>query len=383
MASPSLSLPSPSRAAPSVRPQSLRRCLCPQPTLLVRRARPTRALPTAKSAIGGEEEEEQREAKEPAQSRHLVRARTAETSAVASSPNGLEQEASDDNSMPPVYLAFATLLLAASSSSSPASPLAVAAALAAESAADATSGGVAYDPSGGEGLVKTVSGALYVGLVSFFLWRVLGRRARRARQERIAGQAPVETPFTRLLQSLRDKRDEMRAGERAQGKPGQAGPADALLGAAQAGLFAVGLWLFTTKVELAIAGSDLPDGFTARNMAVTVRTILLGLLYLITFIFSANCAGLFALSVQMVVAPGSILDDEQEAAEAAERRRRREEARGGLPRVSVRSSPDELKAAFAAAAGVSRKEEGAEQQQQQQQQQVAAAAATLSSKEDE
>jgi hypothetical protein len=229
-------------------------------------------------------------------------------------------------------------------------PPAAAAASAATSVAASDDSGVAYDPSGGEGLVKTVSGALYVGLVSFFLWRVLGRRARRARQERLAGQQPVETPFTNLLRRLREKRDAMRADERAQGKSGEAGPADALIGAVQAGAIAAGLWYFTTKVEVAVAGSALPDQFTARNMAVTVRTILLGLLYLVTFIFSANCVGLAALAVQMVVAPGSVPTDAEEAAEAEERRRRREEAKSGLPAVSVRSSPDELKAAFAAAA---------------------------------
>lgn len=225
-----------------------------------------------------------------------------------------------------------------------------AAALAAAAAADTEGAAVPYDPSGGEGLVKTVSGALYVGLVSFFLWRVLGRRARRARQERLAGQAPVETPFTSLLRRLRDKRDAMRADERAQGQAGEPGPADALLGAVQAGAIAAGLWFFTTKVELAVANSVLPDGFTARNMAVTVRTILLGLLYLVTFIFSANCVGLAALAAQMVVSPGSVRSDVEEAAEAEARRAAREDARGGLPNVSVRSSPEELKAAFAAAA---------------------------------
>jgi hypothetical protein len=258
-----------------------------------------------------------------------------------------------ESDLSPILLAMGSLTALLASPLSPVAAIALAAAAASSGADD-----VAYDASGGEGLVKTVFGGLYVALVSYFLWRVLGRRARRARQERLAGQPPVETPFTRVLQALRDKRDAMRAEERAQGKPGQAGPGDALLGAAQAALIAAGLWIFTTKVEVAVAGSSLPDGFTARNMAVTVRTILLGLLYLVTFIFSANAVGLAALSVQMVVDPASIPDDEQEAAEAAERRRRREEAQGGLPKVSVRSSPDDLKAAFAAAAGNKKREDG-------------------------
>jgi hypothetical protein len=45
-------------------------------------------------------------------------------------------------------------------------------------------------------------------------------------------------------------------------------------------------------VESAIAVQALPDAYTARNIAVTVRTIIVGLLYLVTFIFSANTLGL-------------------------------------------------------------------------------------------
>lgn len=211
--------------------------------------------------------------------------------------------------------------------------------------------------------MKAVSGALYVGLVSFFLWRVLGRRARRARQERLVSLPAVQTPFTALLQRLRDQRDAMRADDKARGKPGEAGPADALAGALQAGAIAAGLWFFTGKVEASVAASALPAGLTARNMAVTVRTILLGMLYLVTFIFSANAVGLGALAVQMVVAPGSVPDNEQEAAAADERRRRREAAGAGVPRVSVRSSPEELRAAFSRAGARQREAEEAQRLQ--------------------
>ena len=66
-------------------------------------------------------------------------------------------------------------------------------------------------------------------------------------------------------------------------------------GAVQAGAIAVGLFIFTSKVESAISIQALPDAYTARNMAVTVRTIIIGLLYLVTFIFSANAVGLGVL----------------------------------------------------------------------------------------
>jgi len=37
---------------------------------------------------------------------------------------------------------------------------------------------------------------------------------------------------------------------------------------------------------------DLPDQFTARNITVTLRTVVRGLAYLLTFLFGANCVGL-------------------------------------------------------------------------------------------
>lgn len=43
--------------------------------------------------------------------------------------------------------------------------------------------GLKYDSSRGEGIVKTLSGALYIGLLLYFLFKVLNRRARKAREE--------------------------------------------------------------------------------------------------------------------------------------------------------------------------------------------------------
>jgi hypothetical protein len=43
--------------------------------------------------------------------------------------------------------------------------------------------GLTYDSSRGEGIVKTLSGTLYIGLLLYFLFKVLNRRARKAREE--------------------------------------------------------------------------------------------------------------------------------------------------------------------------------------------------------
>lgn len=64
-----------------------------------------------------------------------------------------------------------------------AAPLPAAAAAAAAEAAAAAGDALSYNPTQGEGIVKTLSGAAYVGLLLYFLTRVLNRRARKAREE--------------------------------------------------------------------------------------------------------------------------------------------------------------------------------------------------------
>ena len=60
----------------------------------------------------------------------------------------------------------------------------------------------------------------------------------------------------------------------------------------QTGACAYGLYLFATNVDGYFEGQQLPDQYTARNITVTIRTIVRGLSYLITFIFAANAVGL-------------------------------------------------------------------------------------------
>ena len=64
-------------------------------------------------------------------------------------------------------------------------------------------------------------------------------------------------------------------------------------GAAQAGALGFGLFIFSTKVSSLVNVQALPDGYTARNITITVRTLIQGLSWLATFIFCANAIGLF------------------------------------------------------------------------------------------
>lgn len=56
-------------------------------------------------------------------------------------------------------------------------------------------------------------------------------------------------------------------------QPSAATPFNAALGAVQALGIGFGLWIFATRVTAAISATDLPEGYTAQNIAITVRTI--------------------------------------------------------------------------------------------------------------
>ena len=77
-------------------------------------------------------------------------------------------------------------------------------------------------------------------------------------------------------------------------------------GAFQALAIATLLYQVCVRVDAFFDGAGLPDGYTQRNIAVTLRTVGRGLAYLLTFIYAANGLGLAGLAVQLVFYP----DDE-------------------------------------------------------------------------
>lgn len=81
----------------------------------------------------------------------------------------------------------------------------------------------------------------------------------------------------------------------------QVAPWETFLGAAQAAVIGYGLWIFSTKVDAAMDATVLPDQYTARNISITVKTIIRGISYLATFVFAANAIGLAALTVKLLL----------------------------------------------------------------------------------
>lgn len=63
-------------------------------------------------------------------------------------------------------------------------------------------------------------------------------------------------------------------------------------GAVQAGAICFVLFQICGLVDGYFANQEMPDQYTARNVTVTLRTIVRGLAYLMTFLFGVNCVGL-------------------------------------------------------------------------------------------
>lgn len=63
-------------------------------------------------------------------------------------------------------------------------------------------------------------------------------------------------------------------------------------GAVQAGVICYLLFQVCGYVDGYFDRQEMPDQYTARNIAVTLKTVIRGLAYLMTFLFGANCLGL-------------------------------------------------------------------------------------------
>ena len=97
-------------------------------------------------------------------------------------------------------------------------------------------------------------------------------------------------------------------------------PIPCVRGAFQALAVATLLYQVCVRVDAFFDGAGLPDGYTQRNIAVTLRTVGRGLAYLLTFIYAANGLGLAGLAVQLVFYPDDEGEEEAGGGEEEEER---------------------------------------------------------------
>ncbi len=79
-------------------------------------------------------------------------------------------------------------------------------------------------------------------------------------------------------------------------------PLRCVLGAIVAGAIAIVLYNLTSNIAQAFAAKGLPTGnITTTNIAVAVRTLVIGMAALGTGIFGLAAIGLFGLGVQLLI----------------------------------------------------------------------------------
>lgn len=145
-----------------------------------------------------------------------------------------------------------------------------------------------YNPTKGSDSVKSIAGVFYAGLLAVFAYRLLTRRAKKFREERLAS-APAEEQAA--AQAAREEDEKVVT------------PLRSLWSAIRLGVFAYLLFQLSSGVDGYFEGQALPDQLTARNITITLRTVVRGLSYLLTFLFAANTIGLAALTVQLLINP--------------------------------------------------------------------------------
>ncbi|KAI6687257.1 hypothetical protein NL676_024085 [Syzygium grande] len=143
--------------------------------------------------------------------------------------------------------------------------------------------------------LQVATSVLLTGAIAVFLFRSVRRRARRAKELKFRSSGAQKTLKEEALDSLKAM------GTTSIPAKAPPSPVQALLGGIAAGVIALILYKFTTTIEAALNRQTLSDNFSVRQISITIRTIVNGICYLATFVFSINSIGLVLYSGQLAI----------------------------------------------------------------------------------
>ena len=132
--------------------------------------------------------------------------------------------------------------------------------------------------------LQNAFGFVFTVFCGWYFLRVVKKRGNRAKEFRVANTLPKAERELRDAEQLR--------------KTKKLTPAQAFTGGATGLAIAFVLWGFTQTVVGSFDGKPVPESYQARQITITVRTIITGLCYLATFVYAANGTGLVALAAQ-------------------------------------------------------------------------------------
>ena len=129
--------------------------------------------------------------------------------------------------------------------------------------------------------LQNLFGFLFTAFCGWYFWRVVKKRGKRAQTFRVANQlSPEELKEREEERKLKDKK---------------LNASQAFTGGITGIAISAGLYIFASKISTGFDNSSLPESYTARQISITVRTIVEGLVYLATFVYAANGVGLTLL----------------------------------------------------------------------------------------
>ncbi|MED6168403.1 hypothetical protein PIB30_011293 [Stylosanthes scabra] len=136
--------------------------------------------------------------------------------------------------------------------------------------------------------VQVASSVLLTGATTAFFFRTVVRRIKRVKELKFrSGGVNKSLNSLRAMQSNSIKIKAPPAADQA------------LLGAVIAGVIALILFNLTTNVDTALSHHTLSNNFSARQVTITIRTMITGLCYLATFIYGFSSVGLLLYSGQL------------------------------------------------------------------------------------